>query len=215
MACMCIFKSAFEDQPVQMTNDLLKPVEFPAEIFGFSFTEYLTVFVSFIYAFAVAEFFMATGRMLRERNRIVFSWEFALWMVILLLTFIVMWYVNWLRLVYIHQSLGYFFLLILPPMLFFLLVAIFFPAFDGKNEINLNTHFLKNIRLIFVVLVFYLIISICYEVFMPTEAQILAIATQSIYLVISIAYILTERKWLRMLMAALYFLQMIAVFNHI
>ena len=198
-----------------MIDDLFHPVEFPSEIFGFSFTEYLTVFISFIYAFAVAEFFMSAGKILRERNRIIIYWEFAVWMIILLLTFIVMWYINWLRLVYIHQSLGYFFLLIIPPMLFFLLVAIFFPGFDGKNSIDLKAHFLKNIRLIFIVLVAYLVTSILFELFMPIQTQWLGIATQSAYLLISISYILYQRRWLRILMAGLYFLQMIAVFNHI
>lgn len=198
-----------------MIDDLLYPVEFPSEIFGFSFTEYLTVFISFIYAFAVAEFFMSAGKILRERSRIIIYWEFAVWMIILLLTFVVMWYINWLRLVYIHQSLGYFFLLIIPPMLFFLLVAIFFPGFDGKNSIDLKTHFLKNIRLIFIVLVVFLVTSILFEIFMPVQTQWLGIVTQSIYLLVSISYILFQQRWLRLLMAGLYFLHMIAVFNHI
>ena len=198
-----------------MNDDLLKPVEFPTEILGFSFTEYLTVFVSFIYAFAVAEFFMATGRILRERNRVTLHWEFVVWMLILLLTFIVMWYINWLRLVYIHKSLGYFFLLIIPPMLFFLLVAIFFPSFDGKAEIDLKAHLEKNIKLIFIVLVMYLITSICFEIFMPTEAQTLAIGTQIIYLIISLSYIFTGKKWLRIFVAGLYFIHIVVVFSHI
>lgn len=194
---------------------MFDPVQFPKEILGFSFTEYLTIFISFVYAFVVAEYFIALGRILRERKRVIFYWEYLLWMVMLLLTFIVMWYINWLRLEYIHQSLGQFFLLFIPPFLFFLMVSLFFPAFDTAEPIDLRSHFLANVRMLFIIMSIYLATSIMFELLMPTESQHLAIATQAGYLLLSIVYIFFEKKALRIFILVLYLLQIIAVFNHI
>ena len=94
---------------------------FPSELHGFSFAEYLIIFVGLIFALAVAEFFISVGQLVREWKRTNFYWEFYLWIFILLDFFILTWYVSWVRLESITDGLFMFFLFTLPNLIIFLL----------------------------------------------------------------------------------------------
>lgn len=139
--------------------------DFPNALFGFSFTEYLTIFVGLVFALAVGEFFLSLGNLIRHRKHVKFYWEYALWLVIILDFFLVSWFAGWPRLEYINASLLDYIVITSPYLVANILVAIYFPEIE--DEVDLKEHFRHNRKVFFLLLAAYIFLNALMDLFMP------------------------------------------------
>ncbi len=115
---------------------------FPDQISGFSRVEYLSIFIALLYAFAIAEFFIGWGKMLRLKDQMVFSMHHLVWSFIFFWGSILNWYGLWQRIPFIDRGFLYFVLLLLPILLFFFSTIFLFPDFDKIRD--LKVYYEKN-----------------------------------------------------------------------
>ena len=54
-------------------------IQFPESIHGLSFVEYLTIFVSLIFAVGVADFLLSNGKLIHAKQRVTMYWELGAW----------------------------------------------------------------------------------------------------------------------------------------
>lgn len=188
---------------------MLDDVDFPNEIFGFNFTEYLTIFVALIFALAVAEFFISLGTMIRQKHLVKFHWEFILWLVVILDFFIVSWFIYWPRLIYLKGSLLSYFALIFPYLIIFIIVSVYFPEMRNANAIDLKEHFLKIRKTFFLLFAFYVFTNDLIDIFMPTQATLFAVASQSVYVLALVIAAFYDRVWFRTVTALMFLAHLI------
>ncbi len=167
---------------------------FPDEINGFTFTEYLTIFISILFAFAIADFLVSVGKMIRERDRIQPYWEFNLWVVSLFIYFILVWYTYWMRLIFISDSFLMFVLTSIPPVIVFLMVTTFFPNMEGSNPIDLKAKFESSIHIVLKLLALYLLFTVCLELIRPTAAIRFVLIDSSVFVGLIIVNLLFPGK---------------------
>ena len=173
---------------------------FPSELQGFSFAEYLIIFVGLIFALAVAEFFLSVGQLIREWKRTRFYWEFYLWIFILLDFFILTWYVSWVRLENITDGLYMFFLFTFPNLVIFLLTSIYFPSFKGGEKIDLKVHFLEVRPKLFWLFSVYSLFNIVLDSLLDSEIVSVGTVLSSVYFILGVSNALVDRKWLRIIL---------------
>lgn len=130
---------------------------FPEQIDGYSRIEYLSVFISFLYAFVVSEFFVGWARMVRNRVSIIFSFDHLAYSVIFFWILILNWYALWGRLVFLKGGFVYFLVIILPLVIAYLASVVLFP--DLEKEHNLKDYFFSQIRVIFSALAMFVFIN--------------------------------------------------------
>ncbi len=176
---------------------------FPDEIFGFNFTEYLTVFVALIFALAVGEFFLSVGNLIKHRSKVNLYWEFVLWLFIILDFFIIAWFSGWPRLEYLKLSLLHYFVIISPFLVIFLIVAVYFPDTQHGKEIDLKAHFHSSRKPFFLLWAFYVLLNDLMDVFMPSIFELMAVAVESAYVVLLVVAAFYDRVWFRVLLAAI------------
>lgn len=196
-------------------EEALKPIDFPADIDGFTFVEYLTMFSSLIFAFAASEYFVSIGKMIKSWSRIKFYWEYVFWVIVTFFMLISYWYINWLRLSYISHSIVSFFLLVMPTFILFIIVSVFFPEFDSEKSYNLKTHFKKIINKVIILFAVYLGFNLLVDILNPTEGQNHALVTQALFLGIATFHVFYPKQWIRLIMLLLFSIQIIFVFIHI
>ena len=194
---------------------MLDDVSFPDEIFGFSFTEYLTAFVALIYALAVAEFFLSMGALIRRKESVKLYWEFLLWLLVILDFFIVSWFIYWPRLVYLKQSLLNYFVLLLPYLIIFIIVELYFPDVKSGTVIDLKAHFRKIRKPFFLLFGIYVLINDLIDIFLPTQATTFAVASQSAYVVILLTAAFYDQVWIRTLTALVFLVHLLYMLLHL
>ncbi len=84
----------------------------------YSKVEHLTVFISLLYGFVAAEFFMGWGSMIRNSKKIQFSWIHFLWSIFLLALLIDIWWSGRTQLEFISSHLSAFLLFLAIPLFF-------------------------------------------------------------------------------------------------
>ncbi len=186
----------------------LRDLSFPSEVHGFSFTEYLAVFMGLIFALAVAEFFLTVGHMIRDRHRFNFYWEFYLWLFVLLDLFIVTWYVQWTRMPFLDLGLKYFVLLCMPNLFVFLIVAVFFPSLKGEGPVDVKAHFLSIVKPLFYLLACFIGSLLLAELLLDTEIGQIARYGQMLYVAFALVNAIWPRLWLRAVFLGVLFIQM-------
>ena len=189
--------------------DRLRNIEFPADIMGFSFTEYLVIFLGLIFAFAVAEFFISIGQLLKNRSRTTFYWEFGLWLVALMSLFVSSWYVYWLRLGYVSQSMLHFLFATLPNVMIFLIISAFFPRIKEEGEIDLKEQFLHNRKWFFGLFGFYWLINLIIEIILMPPDEQNALFGLSIHLLFAGLNFIFNYSWLRVMNASIFIIQIL------
>lgn len=194
---------------------MINSSSFPNEIFGFNFTEYLTVFLALVFALAVGEFFLSVGNLIRHRNKIKWYWEFQLWLFIILDFFIIAWFSGWPRLEYLKLGLFNYFVILSPYLVIYVIVAIYFPDTHTEHEIDLKAHFKANRKYFFLLWALYILINDLIDIFMPSLFQSFAIMLETVYLVLLLIAAFYDRIWFRLLLAAIMLADMIGAFLEI
>lgn len=187
----------------------LKSIEFPSDVMGFSFTEFLVIFLSLIFAFAVAEFFISIGQLIKIRDRLKTYWEFSLWSTALICLFITTWFVSWLRLEYISISMLHFLMATLPNIMIFLIIAAFFPRIPERGLLELKSSFMKNRKWFFAMFSIYWGLNVVIELILnPPEGQNATLGLIFHFLVSS-TNIFVDKPWLRTIYACFFLVQML------
>lgn len=187
---------------------------FPNEIFGFNFTEYLTIFLALIFALAVGEFFLSVGSLIRHRHKIKIYWEFVLWLFIILDFFIIAWYTGWPRLEYLKLSLFNYFILIFPYLIIYIIVAVYFPETHKNEEIDLKSHFKNNLKPFFLLWALYIISNLLIDILMPSVFKSYGYVVEAIYASLLIVAAFYDKIWYRLIIAAFMLVDLIvALFN--
>jgi hypothetical protein len=183
-------------------------INFPDSINGFSQSEYLTIFWSLLFAFVVAEYVISCGKLIKYYKRISFYWEFIAWLIVLLFDFIITWYFNWLRMVYINENLFSFILLLLPSLSYFIIIVVFFPDFSNK-KIDLRAHFDEIARLFFFLYSVYLLINIVVDFVLPVEDYFYARFSFFVFLAITITLTIKPNLWLRKIILVIFYISVL------
>jgi hypothetical protein len=176
--------------------------DFPNALFGFSFTEYLTIFVGLVFALAVGEFFLSLGGLIRHRQHVQFYWEYVVWLFVILDFFLLSWFAGWPRLEYIKASLFDYVVITTPYLVANIIVAIYFPEIQG--EVNLKVHFKHNRTYFFLLLASYIFINAIMDLFMPVGYQGF-LPVEFIYTALLVVAAFYDKVWYRTLLAIIIF----------
>jgi hypothetical protein len=126
---------------------LLQLKHFPADFNGFTRIEYLSIFLSLLFAFSVAEVMLGWSKMLKSKDKIIFSLDHFLMTVALFWVLIINWYVLWGRVGILGNGFIYFLISFLPIIIIYFWSLYLFPDFDEEKD--LNQYIDKNYRTIF------------------------------------------------------------------
>ena len=143
-------------------------LQIPDQIDGFSRTEYLSVFIGFLYAAVASEFLIHWGKMFRNRNELTFSPELIAWSLLFFVAILVNWYNVWPHHKYIGKSFGNFVLAMLPVMIFYFLAIWLFP--DLEKEADMNVQFQKNARWILLLFAGYFLSLIASDLLVDSRS---------------------------------------------
>jgi hypothetical protein len=126
-----------------------EPLTLHIEEGSFSLTEYLTIFIAFIYGAIASRFFAGWGVMISKFDRITFSKEHLVWSLLLFGMLLDFWRGSWERERYITLNINYFLLSLVLPMSFFALTAVLFPVIKNGEAIDLRSFYLSHKKMIF------------------------------------------------------------------
>lgn len=128
----------------------MSPMEIEKSVIrDFSMTEYLTVFIAFIYGFIASRFFSGWGAMIMRFDRITFSKEHLAWTFLAFVLLIDMWTGSWLREGYISTNINYFILSLALPLTFYMLGTLMFPVIRKEEDTDLRVFYLTHKKIIF------------------------------------------------------------------
>jgi hypothetical protein len=116
---------------------------------SFSLTEYLTIFIAFIYGAIASRFLAGWGVMISKFEGIIFSKEHFMWSLLLFGLLIDFWIGSWEREQFIAADINYFILSLIVPMSFYGLTAVLFPVIKGSGVINLKEFYTSHKKMIF------------------------------------------------------------------
>ena len=97
-------------------------------VLGFSFVEYLTVFITFIYGFVASRFLHGWGVLLKGYRTIPCGTEYIAWTLLAFGLMMDMWWNSWQRGVFIERSIVNFMFALSVPLLFYFFSAALFPV---------------------------------------------------------------------------------------
>ncbi len=168
----------------------------PQEILGYSQIEYLSVFVSFLYAFIVAEFFTGWARMLRNRHSIVVDAGHLLYSIIFFWILILNWFALWSQMEFLVRGFHYFVLVCMPIVLAYFAAVLMFPDFDKEHD--LNSYFLKNFKMISITTSLFILVNLVIALMLGTASltsvsTIVRIINPTLLLVVGLFDL---RKWI-------------------
>jgi len=116
---------------------------------GFSFKEYLTIFIAFIYGSIASRFFNGWGVMILKYDRITYSREHLVWTLLMFGLLLDFWVSTWDRTNYISLDYKYFLLSLSVPIAFYALTAVLFPVIKNAEKIELIDFYLSHKKIIF------------------------------------------------------------------
>jgi hypothetical protein len=122
---------------------------------GFSHVEYLTTFVSLIYSYIAARFFMGWRSFIAWYPKITFSFPHQILCLLSFGLMIDIWWTTWVRGIEMDTKLYAFNLALITPAIFYLIVTLLFPNFKMEKNFNLREYYQtkhKTIYLLFGVL---------------------------------------------------------------
>ena len=115
------------------------------EVLGFSFVEYLTVFITFIYGFVASRFLYGWGVILKGLKRFPVSKEYIAWTLLAFGLMMDMWWNSWQRGAFIERSIVNFMLSLSVPLMFYFFSAALFPIeLMQAGNTNLKLFFEKH-----------------------------------------------------------------------
>ena len=158
---------------------------FPEQVSGFSRVEYLSVFITLLYAFGVAEFFFGWTRMLRNRDSITFNFDHIVFTAIYFWILLLNWYTLWMRIEFISKGFIFFTITIIPILVNFLVSVFMFPDFDKVK--NLKEYFEKNFNTIIILFAIYISMNVLIELYIEVyvlETVIMRVINASFMIII-------------------------------
>jgi hypothetical protein len=131
---------------------LIALISFPqpfADVKGFSFVEYLTVFLTFIYGFVTYRFLEGWGIIITNWRKLTLGLDYIPWTIVAFLLMLDMWWGTWAREEFLPQSILYFFVSLMVPVLYYFMSAVMFPLeLLAQGYIKLNQYYFRNNRII-------------------------------------------------------------------
>ncbi|HVD98043.1 MAG TPA: hypothetical protein VNB90_07535 [Cytophagaceae bacterium] len=176
---------------------LLQFKHFPADFNGFTRIEYLSIFLSLLFAFSVAEVMLGWSKMLKSKDKITFSLDHFLMTVALFWVLIINWYVLWGRVGVLGNGFGYFLISFLPIIIIYFWSLYLFPDLDEEKD--LVVYIDKSYRIIFLLWSSFLAVNITISVLLDeidiSELTVLIRGIGITTMVITAAFSL--RRWRR------------------
>ena len=147
-------------------------LQIPDQIKGFSRTEYLSVFLGFLYAAVATEFLANWAKFFRHRLNVINNLEQVLWSFLLFSFLLINWFGAWTRMEFVANSFKDFVFTLVPVMLYYFMVVLVFPEKD--NATSQKSLFEKNMPVILLFLCGYTFLQLGYDI---------AVAKQSLFTV--------------------------------
>ncbi len=116
---------------------------------NFSLTEYLTIFIAFIYGSIASRFFNGWGIMISRFDWITFSKEHVAWTLLAFGLLIDIWWGSWPREKFISLNIKYFILSLFVPIIFYVLTAVIFPVVKNGEAVDLRQFFESHKKIIY------------------------------------------------------------------
>lgn len=151
---------------------------FPDEFNGYSRIEYLSVFISFLYALVISEFFLGWSKMLRNRSQLKFSADHLAYTIIFFWILMINWYFLWGRMAFLNTGFFYFILIVIPIALCYFASVLFFPDLDKVSDLQL--HFDKNFKIIGINLSAFILVNMLIGFWLKEETLSLPTAIKSL-----------------------------------
>jgi hypothetical protein len=115
------------------------------EFNGFSFTEYLTVFITFIYGFVTWRFLEGWGLIIIHFKKLKIGYDYLPWTVMGFLLMLDIWWGSGAREAYLSVNILYFLLAMAVPILFYFFSSVIFPLeLLRSGFVSLNHHYSQN-----------------------------------------------------------------------
>jgi hypothetical protein len=116
---------------------------------GFSFVEYLTVFLTFIYGFVTYRFLEGWGLLITNFRKLTLGFDYVPWTILAFLLMLDMWWGTWAREEFLPRSILYFFVSLMVPILYYFMSAVMFPLeLLNKGYVKLHHYYFQNNRII-------------------------------------------------------------------
>ncbi len=126
-----------------------QPVVLHDNIEGFSLTEYLTIFIAFVYGSIASRFFSGWGNFISKFDTLTFSKDHFGWSLLAFGLLLDFWTGSWPREKFITININYFILSLLVPIAFFALTAVLFPLIKNNDNNDLKVFYLSHKKIIF------------------------------------------------------------------
>ena len=174
---------------------------FPDQFGGYSRIEYLSVFISFLYALAISEFFAGWSRMLRNRSNLILSIDHIVYTILFFWILILNWYSLWGRMPFLGSGFLYFILIIVPIALSYFAAVLMFP--DPDKESDLQNYFDRNFKIIGINLSFFILVNMFVGLWMKEETLVIGTIFKSVNATLIFVVAFFGLKKLRLLIAAI------------
>jgi hypothetical protein len=116
-----------------------------SDIDGFSFVEYITVFITFIYGFVAWRFLEGWGAMIDNFKKLNIGYDYLPWTVVGFLLMLDIWWSTWAREGYLSTSILHFFLALLVPILFYFFSSVILPLeLLNRGFLKINFYYFRN-----------------------------------------------------------------------
>jgi hypothetical protein len=116
---------------------------------GFSFAEYLTVYLSFFYGFVAYLFLTGWAFIFQHIQKIRSGREYFAWTLLGFALLIDAWWGDWTEEPYLAKHMGYFLLALPTPVIFYMLATSMFPLIRTNEDLDLADHFRMNEHMIY------------------------------------------------------------------
>jgi hypothetical protein len=120
---------------------------------GFSFSEYTSVFITFIYGFIVAKFLDGWSYFIVNKKALKIHVFYVLWTILIFGLLVDFWWGLWDRNEIVSRRFVYFFVSLLVPFGFYIITSLLFPE-KGAVKDEVNEGFKKNSKLIYASFIF-------------------------------------------------------------
>jgi hypothetical protein len=132
-----------------VTHIILQEPVGEVTIENFSLTEYLTIFIAFVYGSIASRFFSGWGSMISRFERITFSRDHLLWTFLTFGMLLDFWTGSWPREKFITLNIQYFILSLSMPIAFYALTSVMFPVIRNGNSIDLKAFYKSHRKIMF------------------------------------------------------------------
>jgi len=121
----------------------------------YSKTEYLTTFVSIIYAVSASDCIKGFTQMVRYRRNLRFSYKLFFIIITVFVNLLIRWFLYWDRIKFLVINVEDYFLMIISPIIYVIAVPVIIP--NLREHPNMQIHYKRQKRFIYLAFGLYLI----------------------------------------------------------